>query len=51
MGKLGLVSRICGETFGSCVTFAANKESSAPGQMSMNEVIGMVDFLHKNLTE
>jgi len=51
MGKLGMISRICGETFGSCVTFAANKESSAPGQMSMNEVIGMVDFLHKNLTE
>lgn len=51
MGKLGMVSRLCGETFGSCVTFAANKETSAPGQMQMDNVIGIIDFLHKNLAE
>lgn len=49
MGKLGMISRLCGETFGSCVTFAANKESSAPGQMNMQKVVEIVDFLHKNL--
>jgi len=51
MGKLGMISRICGETFGSCVTFAANKETSAPGQMSMGKVIEMIDFLHDNITK
>lgn len=51
MGKLGMISRLCGETFGSCVTFAANKETSAPGQMSMGKVIEIVDFLHENIAE
>ena len=51
MGKLGMISRLCGETFGSCVTFAANKEASAPGQMNMEKVIEITDFLHKNITE
>ena len=51
MGKLGMMSRLCGEIFGSCVTFAANKETSAPGQMSMGKVIEIVDFLHDNIAE
>lgn len=51
MGKLGMISRLCGETFGSCVTFAANKETSAPGQMSMKKVIEIIDFLHENISE
>lgn len=33
MGKLGAVSRVCGETFGSCVTFGMVGEASAPGQI------------------
>ncbi len=49
MGKLGMISRLCGETFGSCVTFAANKEASAPGQMNMQKVAGFIDFLHENM--
>jgi len=51
MGKFGMISRLCGETFGSCVTFAANKEASAPGQLEMNKVIEIVDFLHENITK
>lgn len=47
MGKLGMISRLCGETFGSCVTFAANKESSAPGQMKMEKVMDIIQFLHE----
>lgn len=35
MGKLGMVSRISGELFGSCVTFGAGKNASAPGQIEM----------------
>ena len=49
MGKLGMISRLCGETFGSCMTFAANKETSAPGQMNMNNVMEIIDFLHENI--
>lgn len=51
MGKLGMMSRLCGETFGSCVTFAANKETSAPGQMNMGKVIEIIDFLHENIAK
>lgn len=49
MGKLGMISRLSGETFGSCVTFAANKESSAPGQLNMDRVIDIVEYLHQNI--
>lgn len=33
MGKLGAISRISGEIFGSCITFGAGKNASAPGQI------------------
>jgi len=45
MGKLGMVSRISGETFGSCVTFGAGKNASAPGQIPMNDLKYILDTL------
>ena len=45
MGKLGMISRISGETFGSCVTFGAGKNASAPGQIEMEkleEILGIL---------
>lgn len=45
MGKLGAVSRVCGEAFGSCVTFGAGKNASAPGQVPMaklEEILGVL---------
>ena len=33
MGALGVVSRMAGEIFGSCITFGAVGEISAPGQI------------------
>ncbi len=33
MGPHGLITRVCGACFGSCLTFAAAGEASAPGQM------------------
>ena len=33
MGQLGTITRVCGETFGSAMTFGAAAKSSAPGQM------------------
>ncbi|WP_086313248.1 3-dehydroquinate dehydratase, type I [Enterococcus sp. 7F3_DIV0205] len=38
MGQLGMVSRMCGEVFGSAMTFGAAKKASAPGQVPVNEL-------------
>lgn len=38
MGKLGEVSRVLGETFGSCLTFGAVNKTSAPGQMDVEKL-------------
>ena len=45
MGKLGALSRISGETFGSCVTFGAGKNASAPGQIPMDKLEEILDVL------
>lgn len=36
MGRMGVVSRICGTTFGSSVTFGTAGKASAPGQLPAN---------------
>lgn len=51
MGKMGMISRLCGESFGSAVTFAAHKKASAPGQMEMTEVKDILDKLHESLSK
>lgn len=38
MGQLGMVSRMCGEVFGSAMTFGAAKKASAPGQVPVSEL-------------
>lgn len=47
MGKLGVISRISGELFGSCLTFCALKAASAPGQVSVHEAHEVMQMLHK----
>ena len=47
MGKMGMISRLCGESFGSAITFAAHKKASAPGQMEMHEVADILERMHK----
>lgn len=46
MGKLGNISRLCGETFGSCMTFGAHEKPSAPGQYEMGELKTILDAIH-----
>lgn len=46
MGRIGLVSRIAGETFGSCLTFGAAKEASAPGQIAAAELGHVLQVIH-----
>lgn len=45
MGKLGTISRVAGETFGSCVTFGAGKNASAPGQIERKKLKEILDAL------
>lgn len=47
MGKRGVISRLCGETFGSALTFATVGKASAPGQLSVDEVKTILDILHQ----
>lgn len=43
MGQLGVISRICGSTFGSTITFGALGQTSAPGQIPVDK---LYDTLH-----
>lgn len=38
MGALGKISRVSGAVFGSCLTFAAGRDASAPGQLDPEDL-------------
>lgn len=46
MGKLGAVSRMCGEVFGSAITFGSAQNPSAPGQMKADSLRKALELLH-----
>ena len=46
MAGTGVISRLCGEVFGSSMTFGAAKKASAPGQMDVNDLNTVLDLLH-----
>ncbi|MGB4438009.1 MAG: type I 3-dehydroquinate dehydratase [Sedimentibacter sp.] len=48
MGSLGVVTRLTGELFGSCMTFAAVKNSSAPGQVNVKYTREILNLLHSS---
>lgn len=48
MGHLGIISRVGGELFGSCVTFAAMGTASAPGQLPVADVREVMEILHRH---
>lgn len=49
MKGTGLVSRFCGEVFGSCLTFGSVREASAPGQIHVKELKQILETIHTNL--
>lgn len=50
MGKLGLISRLSGEIFGSSITFGTTSNKvSAPGQICIDELKNILDIIHKNV--
>ena len=46
MGQRGMVSRLCGEITGSCLTFGTWGAASAPGQPSVDELRAALRLLH-----
>ena len=46
MADTGVLSRLCGEVFGSSMTFAAANKISAPGQMDVDDVNTVLTLLH-----
>lgn len=49
MAGNGVISRLCGEVFGSALTFGAAKKASAPGQMGVEDLNTVLQLLHKSL--
>ncbi|MDR6124813.1 3-dehydroquinate dehydratase-1 [Bacillus sp. SLBN-46] len=49
MAGKGVISRLAGEVFGSALTFGAAKKASAPGQVPVKELRGVLNLLHANL--
>ena len=47
MGRTGMISRICGETFGSAVTFGSAGKASAPGQIDVESLDRILHELHE----
>ena len=49
MSGTGVISRLCGEVFGSALTFGAVGKVSAPGQMRIEDLTTVLGLLHKSL--
>lgn len=49
MSGTGVISRLCGEVFGSALTFGAVGKASAPGQMGAEELQTVLSLLHECL--
>lgn len=49
MAGTGVISRLCGEVFGSALTFGAAGKASAPGQMGIEDLKTVLGLLHKSL--
>ena len=50
MGAKGAISRVAGEFFGSCVTFGAGEQASAPGQLPMTDLENVLEILHESIS-
>ena len=49
MGPVGMISRLCGEVFGSAMTFGAVGKVSAPGQVNANDLAGVLKLIHESM--
>ena len=49
MGPLGVMTRVCGEAFGSCLTFGTAGQVSAPGQIDARRLRTVLEIIHHSL--
>lgn len=49
MSGIGSISRLCGEVFGSALTFGAVGQTSAPGQLNVEELAEGLKLIHRGL--
>ena len=49
MSGIGSISRLCGEVFGSALTFGAAGQTSAPGQMDVKDLAEGLALIHRGL--
>ncbi|MCB7303780.1 type I 3-dehydroquinate dehydratase [Bariatricus massiliensis] len=49
MAGTGLISRLCGEVFGSTLTFGAVGKASAPGQMNALQLREILSMIHESM--
>lgn len=49
MSADGVISRLCGEVFGSALTFGSAGKASAPGQMGVDDLNTVLQLIHKAL--
>lgn len=45
----GVISRLCGEVFGSAVTFGAYGKASAPGQLEVEKLSQVLQIIHEGM--
>jgi len=50
MGRLGVMTRMGGEAFGSCLTFGTAGNASAPGQLDARELRSVLEIIHRSLS-
>lgn len=49
MGGMGVISRLGGQIFGSCITFATIGKASAPGQLPLEDVSRILEKISESL--
>lgn len=49
MSSTGVLSRLCGEVFGSAMTFGVVGQASAPGQIPVEQLNSIVEIIHSAL--
>lgn len=49
MAGQGVITRLCGEAFGSCLTFGSVAKASAPGQINVKELDKVLNIINKSL--
>ena len=49
MSNVGMITRICGEIYGSCLTYGFVRRSSAGGQIPVEKLSYVLNIVHKSL--